>query len=121
MTWSITFHDEFSPEFKKFPEAVRVEMLATLKFVKQDGPLARRPAVGKLDDSSHPNMKELRFDAADGVWRVAFAFDPTRTAILLCAGDKSGMSEKLFYDTLISKADQRYSAHIAALAKTKGK
>jgi hypothetical protein len=46
MTWSITFHDEFSPEFKKFPEAVRVEMLATLKFVKQDGPLARRPAVG---------------------------------------------------------------------------
>jgi hypothetical protein len=29
-------------------------------------------------------MKELRFDAADGVWRFAFAFDPTRKAIVLC-------------------------------------
>jgi hypothetical protein len=39
-------------------------------------------------------MKELRFDAADGVWRVAFAFDPNRKAILLVAGDKSGVSAK---------------------------
>ncbi|MGP8260777.1 MAG: type II toxin-antitoxin system RelE/ParE family toxin, partial [Acidobacteriaceae bacterium] len=42
-------------------------------------------------------MKELRFDAADGVWRVAFAFDPKRRAILLMAGNKSGVSEKKFY------------------------
>ncbi len=39
-------------------------------------------------------MKGLRFDAADGVWRVAFAFDPKRKAILLVAGDKSGVSRK---------------------------
>jgi hypothetical protein len=39
-------------------------------------------------------MKELRFDAADGVWRVAFAFDPNRRAILLAAGDKSGGSSE---------------------------
>ncbi len=38
-------------------------------------------------------MKELRFDAADGVWRVAFAFGIRRKAILLVAGDKSGVSE----------------------------
>jgi hypothetical protein len=42
-------------------------------------------------------MKELRFDASGGVWRVAFAFDPRRRAILLVAGDKSGVSEKRFY------------------------
>ena len=46
-------------------------------------------------------MKELRFDAADGVWRVAFAFDPHRKAVLLVAGDKSGASEKRFYRELI--------------------
>jgi hypothetical protein len=38
-------------------------------------------------------MKELRFDGADGVWRVVFAFDPNRKAILLVAGNKSGVSE----------------------------
>lgn len=50
-------------------------------------------------------MKELRFDADDGVWRVAFAFDRKRKAILLVAGDKSGVSEKRFYKSLIAKAD----------------
>jgi hypothetical protein len=62
-------------------------------------------------------MKELRFDAADGVWRVAFAFDPKRHAILLVAGDKSGGSEKRFYRNLIHTADDRFGAHLARLKK----
>ena len=65
------------------------------------------------------NMKELRFEAGDGVWRVAFAFDPERTAILLVAGDKSGGSEKRFYKALIAKADMRYQAHLDRLAVAK--
>src|SRR6266851_8300425 len=65
-----------------------------------------RPRVDTLKGSRHANMKELRFDADDGVWRVAFAFDPKRKAILLVAGDKSGGSEKRFYRQLIAKADE---------------
>jgi hypothetical protein len=60
-------------------------------------------------------MKELRFDAADGVWRVAFAFDPERKAILLVAGDKSGISPRRFYKKLIEVADQRFDAHLKQL------
>jgi hypothetical protein len=60
-------------------------------------------------------MKELRFDAAGGVWRVAFAFDTERCAILLVAGDKSGVSQKRFYKQLIKKADARFAAHLAQL------
>lgn len=63
-----------------------------------------RPRVDTLNGSKRANMKELRFDAADGVWRIAFAFDPKRKAILLVAGDKSGVSEKKFYKALIAKA-----------------
>jgi hypothetical protein len=62
-------------------------------------------------------MKELRFDAADGVWRVAFAFDPRRQAILLVAGDKSGVSKKRFYRNLIAKADERFDGHLDHLRK----
>jgi len=58
-------------------------------------------------------MKELRFTAVDGEWRVAFAFDTKRKAILLIAGDKSGGSEKRFYGELIRKADGRFDAHLA--------
>jgi hypothetical protein len=60
-------------------------------------------------------MKELRFEASDGEWRVAFAFDPRRQAILLIAGDKSGRSQKRFYKQLIAKADRRFSAHLDRL------
>lgn len=61
-------------------------------------------------------MKELRFSAADGEWRVAFAFDPKRKAILLVAGDKSGGSEKTFYKRLITIADRRFDAHLNRIA-----
>ena len=64
-------------------------------------------------------MKELRFYSADGVWRVAFAFDPKRKAVLLVAADKSGGSEKRFYRQLIAKADQRFDYHIARIKKEK--
>jgi hypothetical protein len=62
-------------------------------------------------------MKELRFSAADGEWRVAFAFDTKRKAILLIAGDKSGGGERRFYRELIRKADARFDAHLARSRK----
>ena len=60
-------------------------------------------------------MKELRFKAAGGVWRVAFAFDPERQAILLVAGDKAGVAQKRFYKGLITRADDRFTGHLKAL------
>jgi hypothetical protein len=62
-------------------------------------------------------MKELRFEAADGVWRVAFAFDPRRQGILLVAGDKAGVSQHRFYRQLIARADKRFTAHLERLKK----
>ena len=53
-------------------------------------------------------------------WRVAFAFDPKRIAVLLVAADKAGGSSKAFYRTLIRKADQRFERHLARLAMEGG-
>jgi hypothetical protein len=64
-------------------------------------------------------MKELRFDADDGVWRVAFAFDPLRTAVLLVAADKSGVSERRFYRSMIRKADERFDEHLSLLREAR--
>lgn len=57
-------------------------------------------------------MKELRVDAEGGVWRVAFAFDPRRRAILLTGGNKTGISKDRFYAALIRVADERYKRHL---------
>jgi hypothetical protein len=62
-------------------------------------------------------MKELRFSAAGREWRVAFAFDRRRKAILLVARDKSGGSQKRFYCEPIKKADERFDAHLARIGK----
>ncbi len=88
------------------------EFLVQVQWIEQFGPLAARPRVDTLKGSKYANMKELRFDAADGVWRFAFAFDPFRKAILLVAGDKSGVGGKQFYRQLIEKADARYAKHL---------
>ena len=66
-------------------------------------------------------MRELRFAAEDGAWRVAYAFDPKRKAIVLVAGDKSGGSEKRFYMRLIARADARFDAHLATLRRKGGR
>ena len=121
MGWDVEFHDDFEPEFDELPEAVRVELLAHAGLLEEFGPTLGRPNVDTLKGSDHDNMKELRFDADDGVWRVAFAFDPKRKAILLCAGDKSGGSEAKFYKKLIKKADARFDSHLELLEKQQKK
>ena len=87
------------------------------RVLQEFGPQLGRPRVDTLKGSRHANMKELRFSAADGEWRVAFAFDPRRKAILLVAGDKSGGSEKRFYRELIRKADERFDAHLTRIGR----
>lgn len=72
-----------------------------------------------LKGSKHAKMKELRFQADDGVWRIAFAFDLTRKAILLVGGDKSGISQSKFYRNLIATADRRFDTHQASIATKK--
>ncbi|WP_137126612.1 type II toxin-antitoxin system RelE/ParE family toxin [Roseomonas sp. HF4] len=110
--WAIEFHDEFEPEFDAWTEAVREELLAHALLLAEFGPQLSRPHADTLNGSTYSNMKELRFRAADGVWRVAYAFDPDRKAILLVGGSKSGVSEKRFYKSLIERADARYAMHL---------
>jgi hypothetical protein len=119
--WTVEIGDEFQPEYDELPEDVQNEILAHSRLLQQFGPLLKRPRADTLNASRHANMKELRFDAADGVWRVAFAFDTKRKAILLVAGDKSGVSEKKFYKQLIAKADERFDAHLARLKQKERK
>lgn len=119
MNWAVFLDIAFEPEFEALPAEVQDELLAHAKLLETFGPQLGRPRADTLNGSKHANMKELRFDAADGVWRIAFAFDPTRSAILLIAGDKSGTSEKRFFKQLIRKADERFDKHLERLANRK--
>lgn len=117
VTWTVEFQDEFEQEFDALSDAVQDAILIEARLLEMLGPNLKRPHVDTLNGSKHRNMKELRCTADDGVWRVAFAFDPKRKAILLTAGDKAGVNEKRFYRQLIARADERFDRHLAALER----
>lgn len=113
MPWTVTFADEYEPEFDELADDIQDAILARVILLEREGPSLGRPHADTLIGSRHANMKELRCKAGDGVWRIAFAFDPDRQAILLVGGDKSGVSEKRFYKQLIARADDRFDRHLA--------
>jgi hypothetical protein len=115
VTWNVLFVDAFVAEFAALPDAVQEELIARARLLRSYGPKLGRPYVDSLNGSQYSNMKELRFRADKGVWRVAFAFDPARAAIVLVAGDKSGVNERLFYRRLITIADKRYAQHLTEM------
>lgn len=98
-------------------EGLQDELLAHAKLLQEFGPNLGRPAVDTLKGSRHANMKELRFAWEKAVWRIAFAFDPRRGAILLAGGDKGGVKERRFYKRLVATADRRFDEHLAALKR----
>jgi hypothetical protein len=121
MAWAVVFHDKFDAEFELLEAAVQDELLAHAKLLAQFGPTLGRPRVDTLEGSRHANMKELRFAAAGGVWRVVFAFDRARRAVLLVAGDKAGKGARRFYATLIRRADDRFDSWLAKERENGGK
>lgn len=115
VSWTVLLEPRFEIELDELDVAVRVELLARADRLSEYGPALGRPTVDTLNGSAYPNMKELRFQADGGVWRVAFAFDPARRAVLLVAGDKAGVKSDRFYRELLRRADERYRDHLNRL------
>jgi hypothetical protein len=112
MAWVVLLHPEFEPEFGAMSVDVQDALLEAAKVLEAIGPTLGRPSVDTLKGSRFANMKELRFNVDRGFWRVAFAFDPRRRAILLVAGNKGGLSRRMqvkFYRDLIAHADARFA------------
>jgi hypothetical protein len=117
MPWTVLVHDAFDQEFSGLSHDLQDELLAHARLLAEFGPNLGRPTVDTLKGSRWPNMKELRFSFSGQVWRVAFAFDPMRQAILLVGGDKGGADQRRFYKRLIQVADQRYQDYINSLTE----
>jgi hypothetical protein len=111
--WTVLFDDDFVPEFKALDRPVQIAILKHVKALESAGPALKRPFADTLEGSAYRNMKELRPTVNKVEWRVAFAFDPKRQAIVLAAVAKGG--KKTAYDQLIKTADARFKAHLARI------
>jgi hypothetical protein len=119
MTWAIEFYDAFADEFRGWRHDVQKAAATSIATLELVGPMLGRPHADTLKGSRHKNMKELRFSVGDGEWRIAYAFDPRRRAILLIGASKSGVASDRFYRRLIATADDRLDEHLTALRRTK--
>ena len=117
--YEVAFHEEFVAEVRQFSQAVREKLKAVAIILEQEGPLLGRPYADTLKGSRHANMKELRSNADGGAWRVAYAFDTRRNAILLVGGDKAGAGQERFYRNMIRIADERFERHLQVLHSSK--
>jgi len=108
MPWQVEFHNELLADVDILPREVQKALAAHIGLLTAFGPGLGRPSVDTLQGSRIANLKELRFSAEGGVWRVAFAFDQRRIAVLLVMGDKRGVAEGRFYKTLVAKAEARW-------------
>src|SRR5260370_38247175 len=106
MPWFVHFRDEFAEEFRSWRPDVQKAAATSIATLQLLGPTLARPHADTLKVSRHGNMKELRFSVCDGEWRIAFAFDPSRQAILLLAESKSGLASDLLYLRPSARADK---------------
>jgi hypothetical protein len=113
MEWIIIFDPAFRDWLYDQSEDVQDSILAGLGLLKQEGPLLGRPYVDTLQGSQYPNLKELRVQHAGEPWRILFAFDPIRQAIVLVGGNKTG--DKRWYKKNIPIAEQRFTEHLETL------
>jgi len=115
--WPVVLDAAFRAELAGLDRDVRIAILQAARQLEAEGPQLGRPYADTLKGSRHANMKELRPTVNKVEWRVAFAFDPERRAVLLAAAAKGG--DKRATAKLIRTADKRFSAHLAAVAKTR--
>jgi hypothetical protein len=113
MEWEILLDAEFTEWLDGLGERERGEILAHAGLLRERGPQLGRPRVDTVKGSEFANMKELRVQIAGDPWRILFAFDPKRSAVLLIGGNKRG--DKRWYKTHIPIADERFKRHLESL------
>jgi hypothetical protein len=117
MEWDVEVTDSFEDWWNELTVSEQEDVNAKVVLLQKFGPALRRPHSGAIASSRHPNMKELIIQHRGCPYRVLYAFDPRRSAILLIGGDKTGKDR--WYDIFIPIAGKLYDRHLATL-KRKG-
>ena len=113
--WEVEYTDEFGAWWQGLSEAEQVSVDASVRLLEARGPNLGYPHSSGVALSRHSRMRELRIQHRGRPYRVLYAFDPRRTAILLVGGDKTG--DDRWYEVFVPRADRLYDEHLTALGK----
>lgn len=111
--WEVEYTDELGAWWTELTEAEQESIDASVRLLEEKGPNLGFPHTSGISRSKHGHMRELRVQHEGRPYRVLYAFDPRRSAILLLGGDKTG--DDRWYDVHVPIADCLYDAHIEIL------
>jgi hypothetical protein len=115
MAWDVEYTDEFGNWWERLTEAEQESVAATVGLLEIEGPRLPFPYCSGVEGSRHGHMRELRIQHAGRPYRVLYAFDPRRCAVLLIGGDKTGNDR--WYEQFVPTADRLYDEHLDSLRK----
>lgn len=110
--WDVEFTDEFET-WNGLTAEEQESVAFYVGLLEARGVTLDHPYSSKVTQSRHGRMRELRIQHEGRPYRVLYAFDPRRAAILLIGGDKTG--NERWYEEYVPIADELYDAHIEAL------
>ena len=113
MAWEVEYTDEFELWWNDPTEDEGVDVASYVEMLEVRGPQLPYPYSSNVKGSKHGHMRELRVQTHGDPFRVFYAFDPRRTAILLIGGDKTG--DDRFYERMTPIADDLYDEHLREL------
>jgi hypothetical protein len=113
MPWEVEYTDEFAGWWESLDEDEQESVDFAVRLLEEHGPTLRYPHSSGVEGSRHAHMRELPIQHAGRPYRVLYAFDPRRHAILLIGGERTGNDR--FYVELVPIADALYDEHLAEL------
>jgi len=118
IAYDVNTSDEFDAWWEEQPDDLRDVVAGYVGLLKVYGPNLGRPYADRLEHSSLANLKELRVQYRGEPYRVLFAFDPRREALLLLAGNKAG--DKRWYRKNIPRVEEIFARHLKELEADNG-
>jgi hypothetical protein len=115
MSCEVEYTDEFGAWWNSLTEDEQDSVQDVVRLLQAKGIALGFPYSSGINGSKHGHMRELRIQHGGDPYRVFYAFDPRRAAMLLVGGCKTGNGR--FYEEFIPQADRIYDDHLVAIQK----
>ncbi|HEX8392757.1 MAG TPA: type II toxin-antitoxin system RelE/ParE family toxin [Longimicrobium sp.] len=108
--YEVEYTDEFGGWWERLSTSEQESVAASVRLLERRGPHLPHPHSSAVHGSRYSHMRELREQHRGRPYRVLYAFDPRRVAILLIGGDKTG--DGRWYERFLPVADGLYDQHL---------